>query len=218
MVISNSWKEKLQSEFEKPYFADLVSFVKKEYAENRCFPPGKMIFNAYDRCSFEDIKVVILGQDPYIRPGQAHGLSFSVPQGMDLPPSLKNIYKELEGDLGVNPRTTGDLTHWASQGVFLLNASLTVREGESGSHQGRGWEQFTDATISLLNNHSSGLVFMLWGSFAQKKASLLNAEKHLILTAPHPSPLSAYRGFFGCKHFSQTNDWLSKNGREVINW
>lgn len=216
--ISQSWKEQLKSEFEKPYFTELVSFVKGEYAERRCFPPGKMIFNAYDACSYDDIKVVILGQDPYIRPGQAHGLSFSVPAGMDLPPSLKNIYKELDEDMGGPKRTSGDLTPWAKQGVFLLNASLTVREGESGSHQGKGWETFTDATIAALNKHERGLVFMLWGSFAQKKSSLLDSSKHLILKAPHPSPLSAYRGFFGCKHFSQTNEWLSNNGRDVIHW
>ncbi len=212
------WKTALSAEFSKPYFESLVQFVKSAYATTTCYPSGKLIFNAYEKCPYSKVKVVILGQDPYIRPGQAHGLSFSVPDGMAFPPSLRNIFQEIKSDLGLEIPVSGNLTRWAEQGVFLLNATLTVQEGMSGSHQGQGWESFTDATIQALNQRDEGIVFLLWGSFAQKKAALLDSSKHLILKAPHPSPLSSYRGFFGCKHFSQCNAWLEEKGQEVIRW
>lgn len=216
--LESEWKSALSDEFSKPYFDSLVQFVKTEYATKNCYPPGNLIFNAYEKCPYSRVKVVILGQDPYIRPGQAHGLSFSVPTGMAFPPSLRNLFQELSGDLDQAVPRSGDLTSWAEQGVFLLNATLTVQEGISGSHQGQGWENFTDATIKALNDRDEGVVFMLWGSFAQKKAALIDQEKHLVLKAPHPSPLSAYRGFFGCKHFSRCNTWLEKRNVSGINW
>lgn len=216
--LETEWKAALSNEFSKPYFESLVQFVKSAYSTTTCYPSGKLIFNAFEKCPYSKVKVVILGQDPYIRPGQAHGLSFSVPDGMAFPPSLRNIFQEIKSDLEQDIPISGNLTHWAEQGVFLLNATLTVQEGVSGSHQGQGWERFTDATIQALNQRDEGIVFMLWGSFAQKKANLLDPSKHLILKAPHPSPLSAYRGFFGGKHFSQSNAWLEEKGQKSIRW
>ena len=216
--IEEGWKEKLQQEFEKEYFTSLTEFIKQEYSTTRCFPPGSQIFSAFDHCHFDNIKVVMLGQDPYIRPGQANGMCFSVADGIQHPPSLQNIFKEINQDLGIPAPVSGDLSRWAKQGVFLLNVTLTVREGQSGSHQGQGWERFTDTVIHAINDGSDHVVFMLWGSFAQKKASFVDQAKHMILKAPHPSPLSAYRGFFGCKHFSQANAWLESKGKGKINW
>ena len=216
--IEKSWQEVLQVEFDKPYFESLVSFVKQEYASNTIFPPAGQIFNAFNTCPFNNVKVVILGQDPYHGPGQAHGLCFSVNDGIQFPPSLQNIFKEITSDLGIPAPKTGNLTRWAEQGVLLLNATLTVRASQAGSHQGRGWEEFTDAVIKTISEKAENVVFILWGSYAIKKKSLINASKHCILTAPHPSPLSSYRGFFGCKHFSQTNAYLTSKGKTPINW
>lgn len=216
--IESSWKYMLADEFEAPYFKVLTDFVKKEYSSNRCFPPAPLIFNAFDICPIDRVKVVILGQDPYIRPGQAQGLAFSVPRGMPFPPSLENILKEAQEDIGTKKPDSGDLTRWAEQGVLLLNATLTVREGESASHAGKGWERFTDAAIQAVSLHNQHVVFILWGSYAQKKESLIDISKHLILKAPHPSPLSSYRGFFGSKPFSKTNRWLNEHNLESIIW
>jgi len=216
--ITESWKEKLKGEFDKPYFNHLAEFVKKEYASHTCFPPGKEIFAAFDSCDFNQLKVVILGQDPYHNHHQANGLSFSVRSGIAFPPSLQNIFKEIEQDLKIPVPQTGDLTRWAKQGVLMLNATLTVRAHQAGSHQNQGWEVFTDSVIKTISAQKKELVFLLWGSFAQKKARLINPEKHLILKAPHPSPLSAHRGFFGCKHFSKTNDYLISKGKKSIQW
>ena len=216
--IEKSWQEVLQVEFDKPYFESLVSFVKQEYASNTIFPPAGQIFNAFNTCPFNNVKVVILGQDPYHGPGQAHGLCFSVNDGIQFPPSLQNIFKEITSDLGIPAPKTGNLTRWAEQGVLLLNATLTVRASQAGSHQGRGWEEFTDAVIKTISEKAENVVFILWGSYAIKKKSLINASKHCILTAPHPSPLSSYRGFFGCKHFSQTNNYLTSKGKQPIEW
>ena len=216
--IEKSWKEQLVSEFDKPYFTTLTDFVRKEYAERQIFPPAKLIFNAFDSCPFGDVKVVILGQDPYHGIGQAHGLCFSVNDGVQNPPSLQNIYKEISSDLGIETLATGNLERWVKQGVFLLNATLTVRANMAGSHQGKGWERFTDAVIQILSEKRENLVFLLWGSYAQQKATLIDSSKHLILKAVHPSPLSAYRGFFGCKHFSKTYEYLRQNGLKEINW
>lgn len=216
--IENSWKEKLREVFSQDYFSDLVSFVKDEYSRHQVFPPGPEIFNAFWHCPIDRVKVVILGQDPYHGQGQAHGLSFSVKPGVPFPPSLLNIFKEIKTDLGKDIPANGDLTRWADQGVFLLNATLTVRANQAGSHQNKGWEEFTDQVIQLLSNEREHLVFLLWGSFAQKKSALIDGSKHLILTAPHPSPLSSYRGFFGCGHFSKTNSYLSSKGITPINW
>lgn len=216
--IEAGWKDLLKEEFELPYFSDLIAFVKSEYATHTIYPPGKYIFNAFDRCPLDRVKVVILGQDPYHEPGQAHGLCFSVNNGVALPPSLINIYKEIETDLGVTPPMSGDLTRWADQGVLLLNATLTVRAHQAGSHQNRGWEMFTDAVIRRLVERKEHLVFMLWGSYAQRKGAFIDSSKHLVLSSPHPSPLSAYRGFFGNRHFSKANDYLLKNGLEPIKW
>lgn len=216
--ITERWKEKLQCEFDKPYFKRLVEFVKKEYTSHTCFPPGKEIFAAFDSCDFNQLKVVILGQDPYHNYHQANGLAFSVRSGIAFPPSLQNIFKEIEQDLKIPIPQTGDLTRWAKQGVLLLNATLTVRSHQAGSHQNQGWEVFTDSVIKTISAQKKELVFLLWGSFAQKKARLINPEKHLILKAPHPSPLSAHRGFFGCKHFSKTNDYLTSKGKKGIQW
>ena len=216
--IEKSWQEVLQVEFDKPYFESLVSFVKQEYASNTIFPPAGQIFNAFNTCPFNNVKVVILGQDPYHGPGQAHGLCFSVNDGIQFPPSLQNIFKEITSDLGIPAPKTGNLTRWAEQGVLLLNATLTVRASQAGSHQGRGWEEFTDAVIKTISEKAENVVFILWGSYAIKKKSLINASKHCILTAPHPSPLSSYRGFFGCKHFSQTNTYLTSKGKTPIEW
>ena len=216
--IEKSWQEVLQTEFDKPYFENLVGFVKQEYASNTIFPPAGQIFNAFNTCPFNNVKVVILGQDPYHGPGQAHGLCFSVNDGIQFPPSLQNIFKEITSDLGIPAPKTGNLTRWAEQGVLLLNATLTVRASQAGSHQGRGWEEFTDAVIKTISEKEENVVFILWGSYAIKKKSLINASKHCILTAPHPSPLSSYRGFFGCKHFSQTNNYLTSKGKTPIEW
>lgn len=216
--IEKSWQEVLQVEFDKPYFESLVSFVKQEYASNTIFPPAGQIFNAFNTCPFNNVKVVILGQDPYHGPGQAHGLCFSVNDGVQFPPSLQNIFKEITSDLGIPAPKTGNLTRWAEQGVLLLNATLTVRASQAGSHQGKGWEEFTDAVIKTISEKAENVVFILWGSYAIKKKALIDASKHCILTAPHPSPLSSYRGFFGCKHFSQTNTYLASKGKTPIEW
>ena len=216
--IEESWKTHLQPEFEKDYFRTLTEFVKSEYSQYQIFPPGKLIFNAFNLCPFDKVKVVIIGQDPYHGPGQAHGLCFSVNDGVPFPPSLVNIFKEIKADIGTDAPTTGNLTRWVEQGVLLLNATLTVRAHQANSHRGIGWEQFTDAVINAVNMQDRPIVYMLWGSPAQRKASMLNNPKHLILKAPHPSPLSAYRGFFGCRHFSQCNEFLKANGVEPIDW
>lgn len=216
--IQKEWKRLLETEFEKPYFDELIAFVKEEYQQHRCFPTGPNIFRCFELCPPEEVKVVLLGQDPYIRPGQAHGLCFSVQEGIQFPPSLQNMFKEIQSDLGSSIPSNGNLTRWAEQGVLLLNATLTVREGQSGSHQGRGWETFTDAVISIISEQLEGVVFLLWGSYAQKKSRLIDASKHHLLKAPHPSPLSAYRGFFGCKHFSRANELLEEQGQAPIRW
>ena len=216
--IEKSWQEVLQPEFDKPYFESLVGFVKQEYASRTIFPPAGQIFNAFNTCPFNNVKVVILGQDPYHGPGQAHGLCFSVNDGIPFPPSLQNIFKEITSDLGIPAPKTGNLTRWAEQGVLLLNATLTVRASQAGSHQGKGWEEFTDSVIKIISEKSENVVFILWGSYAIKKKALINASKHCILTAPHPSPLSSYRGFFGCKHFSKTNTYLTSKGKTPIEW
>jgi uracil-DNA glycosylase len=216
--IEKSWKEKLASEFEKPYFRSLTDFVRNEYATLRIYPKGNLIFNAFDKTAFDNVKVVILGQDPYHEPGQAHGLCFSVNDGIELPPSLQNIYKELEADLGIPPCPSGNLERWAEQGVLLLNATLTVRAHQAGSHQQRGWEEFTDAVIHKIAEEKENAVFILWGAYAQKKGAFIDPGKHLILKSAHPSPLSSYRGFFGSKPFSKTNDYLAKTGQTPIFW
>lgn len=216
--IEDSWKKSLSQEFEKEYFKGLATFVKSEYANHQVFPPGREIFNSFHHCPLTAVKVVILGQDPYHGPGQAHGLSFSVKPGVPFPPSLLNIFKEIRADIGTEMPPNGDLTRWADQGVFLLNATLTVRANQAGSHQNQGWETFTDEVIQIVNSARENVVFMLWGAYAQKKAALIDSEKHLILKAPHPSPLSAHRGFLGCRHFSQANAYLLERGLEPINW
>lgn len=217
--IDASWYNVLQPQFEAPYFEQLKAFLVEERSHYTCYPKGGDIFAAFDKTPFEKVKVVILGQDPYHEPGQAHGLCFSVPAGIMVPPSLVNIIKEINSDLGTAiPTTCGNLTGWAEQGVLLLNATLTVRAHQAGSHQRRGWETFTDAAISALSQQRSGIVFMLWGSYAINKSALIDRTKHYVLTAPHPSPLSAYRGFFGCRHFSQCNTLLQQQGLEGIDW
>ncbi|EON78311.1 Uracil-DNA glycosylase, family 1 [Lunatimonas lonarensis] len=216
--IENSWKEHLQAEFEKPYFIQLAAFVKSEYRSKTIYPKGADIFNAFWKCPFDKVKVVILGQDPYHGPNQAHGLSFSVQEGIPFPPSLLNIFKELKSDLHIPIPPHGNLERWARQGVLLLNATLTVEANKAGSHQNKGWETFTDSVIRLLADQSTGVVFMLWGAYAQKKGAFISSKKHLKLVAPHPSPLSAHRGFLGCRHFSQANDYLIQTGKEPIAW
>lgn len=216
--IEESWRERLQEEFDKPYFGELTAFVRQEYMQRVVYPPAKLIFNAFNLCPFHRVKVVLIGQDPYHGPGQAQGLCFSVNEGVKFPPSLVNIFKELESDLGVPTPRSGSLVHWARQGVFLLNATLTVREHEAGSHQNRGWEEFTDAVIRCLATEREHLVFILWGSYAQRKGAFIDRSRHLVITSPHPSPLSAYHGFFGTKPFSRTNDYLVANGQEPIQW
>ena len=216
--IEASWKEVLQKEFEKSYFIKLADFIRQEYQTQRVFPPAKHVFDAFDRCPFSQVKVVILGQDPYHGPGQAHGLCFSVNDGIAKPPSLLNIFKELKSDLGISPPSSGNLQRWADQGVLLLNASLSVRAYQAGSHQGKGWEEFTDRVVSILANDKSNLVFMLWGSFAQKKGGVIDSHRHLVLKSAHPSPLSAHRGFFGNGHFSRANKYLQDHGKEPIQW
>lgn len=216
--IEASWKEKLREEFEKDYFSALTGFVREEYRTHQVFPPGNRIFNAFDLCPFERVRVVIIGQDPYHNYGQAHGLCFSVNDGTEFPPSLINIFKELNRDLGVPVPKSGNLERWARQGVLLLNAILTVRAHQALSHQNKGWERFTDAAISLLNRDRDNLVFMLWGAYAQNKGATIDPSRHLVLKTVHPSPLSASRGFFGCSHFSKCNEWLSARGLEPVNW
>jgi uracil-DNA glycosylase len=216
--IEASWKSKLQSEFEKEYFLRLSEFVKEEYKKNTIYPPGSMIFNAFNSCSFDKIKAVIIGQDPYHGPGQAHGLCFSVREGVESPPSLINIFKEIENDLGYKPLQSGNLERWSAQGVLLLNATLTVRAHMAGSHQNKGWEEFTDSVINVLNREKNSLVFFLWGAYAQRKGESIDRTRHLVLESVHPSPLSAYRGFFGNKHFSKCNDYLKEKGIEPVDW
>ena len=217
--ISPSWKPRLEQEFQKDYFRDLTEFVRSEYRSNRCYPPGREIFAAFDHCPYESVKVVILGQDPYHGAGQANGLCFSVHRGVDHPPSLVNIFKELESDLGKPYPPEGDLTHWADQGVLLLNATLTVRQGQAASHQNKGWETFTDQVIRRLSEDREGLVFMLWGGYAKKKGSVIDSSRHLVLLSGHPSPLSANRGYwFGNRHFSRANAYLREQGLQEISW
>lgn len=216
--IEPGWKNALSEEWGKPYFAELVKFVRSEYASGTIFPPAGQIFAAFDACPFDKTRVVILGQDPYHDTGQANGLCFSVAQGVQPPPSLVNIFKEVNADTGAPIPLSGDLTHWAEQGVLLLNSVLTVRAHRPASHQGHGWETFTDAVIAKLANQRSGLVFMLWGSYAIKKGAFIDRSKHLVLTSPHPSPLSAYRGYFGNHHFSLANKWLADHGVEPVKW
>ena len=216
--IDESWRQVLQPEFDKPYFELLTDFVRHAYGTRQCFPPAKYIFRAFDLCPFDKVRVVIIGQDPYHDVNQAHGLCFSVQDGVKVPPSLENIYKELHRDLGKPIPSSGNLTHWAEQGVLLLNATLTVEAHKAGSHQGKGWEELTDAAIQALNNQRENIVFMLWGSYAQRKGQFIDCKRHLVLTAVHPSPLSAYRGFIGCGHFSQANNYLQQYGLAPIAW
>ena len=216
--IEDSWKQHLTNEFEKDYFRTLTDFVRQEYHTTTVYPPGKLIFNAFNLCPFNETKVVIIGQDPYHGPGQAHGLCFSVNEGIAFPPSLQNIFKEIQNDLGTPIPANGDLTRWATQGVLMLNATLTVRAHQAGSHQRRGWEEFTDAAIRALAEEREHLVFILWGSYAQKKGAFIDRNKHLVLASPHPSPLSAYHGFFGNHHFSKANAYLQAHGMSPIEW
>ena len=216
--IEDSWKQRLQGEFDKPYFARLVAFVKQEYSQHKCYPPASLIFNAFNLCPFDKLKVVLLGQDPYHEPGQAHGLCFSVNDGVPFPPSLLNIFKEIKDDCGTEIPHSGNLTRWAQQGVLLLNATLSVREHQAGSHQRQGWEEFTDAVISTVSREKNHVVFILWGAYAQSKASLIDTSRHLVLRSPHPSPLSAHRGFFGNHHFSLANQYIVQNGGSEIIW
>lgn len=216
--IEAGWREKLREEFEKDYFIALTDFVRQEYRTCQVFPPGNRIFNAFDLCPFDRVKVVIIGQDPYHNIGQAHGLCFSVTDGTDFPPSLVNIFKELNRDLGVPFPASGNLERWARQGVLLLNAILTVRAHQALSHQNRGWERFTDAAISILNRDRDNIVFLLWGAYAQNKGASIDPSRHLVLKTVHPSPLSAHRGFLGCSHFSRCNEWLKARGLEPVEW
>lgn len=216
--IEESWKEVLSPEFKKDYFIRLTDFVRQEYQTTTVYPPGKLIFNAFNLCPYPKVKVVIIGQDPYHGPGQAHGLCFSVNDGVPFPPSLQNIFKEIQSDLGSPIPETGNLTRWAGQGVLMLNATLTVRAHQAGSHQRRGWEEFTDAAIRALAENREHLVFILWGAYAQKKGAFISRDRHLVLTSVHPSPLSAYHGFFGNKHFSRANAYLEAHGETPIVW
>lgn len=216
--IEKTWKSALEKEFEKDYFLRLTEFVRTEYQQQTIYPEGKLIFNAFDHCPFPQVRVIILGQDPYHEPKQAHGLCFSVQQGVAFPPSLQNIFKEIRADEGYEPLKDGNLERWANQGVLLLNATLTVRAHHAGSHQNKGWETFTDAAIHRLAEERTGLVFLLWGSYAQKKGAFIDSSKHLVLKSVHPSPLSAHRGFFGNHHFSQTNEYLMNQGLTPIDW
>lgn len=216
--IEESWRRVLQSEFDKPYFELLTTFVRQQYATRQCFPPARLIFNAFDSCPFDQVRVVIIGQDPYHDVGQAHGLCFSVNDGVAIPPSLVNIYKEIQRDLGKPIPTSGNLQRWAAQGVLLLNATLTVEAHHPGSHQGKGWEELTDAAIKALNTQKEHLVFMLWGSYAQRKGQYIDRKKHLVLESSHPSPLSVFRGFDGCGHFSKANTYLTQHGMPPIDW
>ena len=216
--IEKSWKSRLEDEFNREYFLKLSAYVKDEYRTKTIYPPGSLIFNAFNLCPFDKVKAVIIGQDPYHGPGQAHGLCFSVREGVDFPPSLKNIYKEIESDLGFQTAPTGNLERWAGRGVLLLNATLTVRAHQAGSHQRKGWEEFTDSVINLLNTEKNNLVFFLWGAYAQKKGEAIDRSRHLVLESVHPSPLSASRGFFGNKHFSRCNSYLIEKGIEPVDW
>ncbi len=216
--IAQDWKEILSEEFNKPYFTELVEFVRAEYAAGEVFPKGRDIFRAFDKCPFDKLKVVIIGQDPYHGVGQANGLCFSVGEGVPFPPSLQNIFKEVNTDTGAPIPTSGNLDRWAEQGVLLLNAVLTVRAHQAASHAGRGWEQFTDAVVRAIATRKQGVVYMLWGSYAQRKGAIADPNNNLILKSVHPSPLSSYRGFFGCRHFSKANDYLASVGREQIVW
>lgn len=216
--IEESWKQILSAEFEKDYFRQLTDFVRNEYRSTTVYPPGKLIFNAFNLCPFEQVKVVIIGQDPYHGPGQAHGLCFSVNDNVPFPPSLRNIFKEIQDDLGKPIPESGNLTRWAKQGVLLLNATLTVRAHQAGSHQRRGWEEFTDAAIRALAEQREHLVFILWGAYAQKKGAFIDRSRHLVLTSVHPSPLSAHNGFFGNRHFSRANEYLQQHGQNPIEW
>ncbi|MFN8333788.1 MAG: uracil-DNA glycosylase [Cyclobacteriaceae bacterium] len=216
--IAISWKSQLAEEFQKPYFEQLTAFVKSEYQTHTVYPPGKEIFRAFDECDFANVKVVILGQDPYHGPGQANGLCFSVHEGVRVPPSLVNIFKEIHADLGKPIPASGELERWAEQGVLLLNATLTVRAASPGSHQNKGWETFTDAVIKKISDEKQNVVFLLWGAYAQKKGEIIDRNKHLVLMSAHPSPFSADRGFFGCKHFSKANAYLKSMGLKEIEW
>jgi len=216
--IHSSWKEVLKQEFQKPYFEELSEFVRKEYQNHQCYPPASLIFNAFDHCPFDKLKVVIIGQDPYHGDGQANGLCFSVADGLKFPPSLRNIFKELAVDLNQDIPATGNLERWADQGVLLINATLTVREAMPASHFGKGWEIFTDEVIKIVSKENENIVFILWGAFAQAKRKFIDQQKHLILESVHPSPLSAHRGFFGCEHFSKANKYLEEKGKDRIKW
>ena len=216
--IAEDWKRVIGEEFSKPYFEELIGFVKQEYATSQVFPAGRNIFRAFDKCPFDKVKVVIIGQDPYHGDGQANGLCFSVNEGVPFPPSLKNIFKEVHDDVGAPIPTSGELDRWAEQGVLLLNSVLTVKAHNAASHAGRGWEIFTDAVVRAIAERKEGVVYMLWGSYAQRKGAIANPERNLILHSVHPSPLSSYRGFFGCKHFSKANDYLKSIGKEPITW
>ena len=216
--IEDSWKRRLQPEFNKPYFEKLVAFVKQEYARYTVYPPGHLLFYAFDTCPFDKVKVVIIGQDPYHEPGQYYGLCFSVLDGVPFPPSLVNIFKEVQNDLGKPVPRSGRLERWSNQGVLLINSILTVRAHQAGSHQRKGWEEFTDAVIKRINDEKENVVFMLWGAYAQKKGAFIDRTRHCVLTAPHPSPLSADRGFFGCKHFSKANEYFRSKGLPEIDW
>ena len=216
--IEDSWKIRLNEEFHKDYFIRLTDFVKKEYKENNIYPPGPLIFHAFNLCPFENVKAVIIGQDPYHGPGQAHGLCFSVRDGVEYPPSLVNIFKEIESDTGLKPYGSGNLERWARQGVLLLNATLTVRAHQAASHQRKGWEEFTDQSINIINHEKNNIVFFLWGAYAQQKGATIDENRHLVLRSVHPSPLSAPRGFFGNKHFSKCNEYLKKHDIEPVNW
>jgi len=217
-IIEGGWKSVLMDQFQSPYFTTLKEFLVEEKKKYTVYPPGRLIFNAFQHTPFEKVKVVILGQDPYHGKGQAHGLCFSVPPGVPKPPSLVNIFRELQSDLGTPLPEHGTLEKWADQGVLLINATLTVREGEAGSHQNKGWETFTNRVIEVVSQEKTGVVFLLWGRYAQAKASLIDENKHLLLKAAHPSPLSAYNGFFGCRHFSRTNEYLAQQGKSGIDW
>lgn len=216
--IEQSWKLRLQTEFDKPYFEQLTQFVRTEYQTRTIYPPARLIFNAFNLCPFDKVKVVIIGQDPYHGVGQAHGLCFSVQDGVQFPPSLRNIFKEIHDDIGTPVPLSGNLTRWAEQGVLLLNATLTVRADEAGSHQRRGWETFTDAVINAVASEKQNVVYILWGSYAQQKAAMVNRSQNLVLESVHPSPLSASRGFFGNHHFSRANQYLIEHGKEPIEW
>lgn len=216
--IEDGWKKLLKNEFEQGYFSDLAQFVKQEYTSSICYPPGNKIFNAFNHCTLNRLKVVILGQDPYHGKGQANGLCFSVDDRVTIPPSLRNIFKEISEDMKIDPPESGNLERWADQGVLLLNATLTVRSSEPGSHQNKGWEDFTNAVIKVINEQRDGIVFLLWGAYAQKKGSIINAKRHCVLQSPHPSPFSAHKGFLGNRHFSKTNVYLQKHGVEPIVW